>query len=70
MKAKYIIGAAVIVIFLVWGASAFMNTTVQYVSIEEAAMSNRTVQVMGKIDFDAVNYNSESSLTVCWEPSP
>ena len=61
MKAKYIIGAAVIVIFLVWGASAFMNTTVQYVSIEEAAMSNRTVQVMGKIDFDAVNYNSENS---------
>lgn len=61
MKAKYIIGAAVIVIFLVWGASAFMNTTVQYVSIEEAALSNRTVQVMGKIDFDAVNYDSENS---------
>jgi len=61
MKAKYIIGAAVIVIFLVWGASAFMNTTVQYVSITEAAKSSRTVQVMGKIDFDAVNYDSDNS---------
>ena len=61
MNAKYIIGAVVIVVFLVWGASAFFKTTIQYVSIEEARQAERTVQVMGKIDFDDVNYNSETS---------
>ncbi len=59
MKAKYIIGTAVIVLFLVWGTSAFFKTTVQYVSIEAARSADRTVQVMGKIDFDRVNYNTE-----------
>lgn len=61
MNLKYIIGTAVIVVALVWGASAFFKSTVQYVSIEQAAMSARTVQVMGKIDFDRVNYNQDDS---------
>ena len=61
MKAKYIIGAVIIVVFLAWGASAFLKTTIQYVSIQEAARSDRTVQVMGKIDFDNVNYQTDSS---------
>lgn len=59
MKAKYIIGAVIIVVFLAWGASAFLKTTVQYVSLDEAIKSQRTVQVMGKIDFSQVNYNSD-----------
>jgi cytochrome c-type biogenesis protein CcmE len=58
MKAKYIIGAVIIVVFLAWGASAFFKTTIQYVPLAEAAGSTRTVQVMGKIDFSRVNYNS------------
>jgi cytochrome c-type biogenesis protein CcmE len=57
MKAKYAIGAIIIIVFLVWGATAFMNTTVQYVSIAEAAESPRTVQVLGKVDFDRVDYD-------------
>lgn len=57
MKAKYIIGSIIIVVFVVWGATSFMQTTVQYVEFETAAKSARTVQVMGKIDFDAVNYD-------------
>lgn len=61
MKAKYIIGGIIIVVFLVWGASAFLKTTIQYVSIDEAARSERTVQVMGKIDFDKVNYQTDQS---------
>ncbi len=59
MKAKYIIGGVIIVVFLVWGASAFLKTTIQYVSIDEAARSERTVQVMGKIDFDQVKYETD-----------
>ncbi len=58
MKAKYIIGGIIIVVFLIWGTSAFLKTTIQYVSLDEAFKGKRTVQVMGKIDFDKVNYNS------------
>ncbi len=61
MKAKYIIGGAIIVLFMVWGTSAFLKTTIQYVSIEQAAKATSTVQVMGKIDFDRVTYNTEQS---------
>ncbi|MDF1544462.1 MAG: cytochrome c maturation protein CcmE [bacterium] len=61
MKAKYIIGGVVIALFTVWGASAFFQTTIQYVSIDKARNSNQMVQVMGKIDFDNVNYNADDS---------
>lgn len=59
MKPKYIIGAVIIIVFLGWGASAFLKTTIQYVSLDEAANSKRIVQVLGKIDFHAVNYNAD-----------
>lgn len=59
MRAKYIIGGAVVVLFLVWGASAFFKTTVRYVSLEEARRANETVQVMGNIDFDHVVYDAD-----------
>ncbi|MEW5994505.1 MAG: cytochrome c maturation protein CcmE, partial [Candidatus Zixiibacteriota bacterium] len=61
MKSKYIIGGVIIVVFLVWGTSAFMKTTIRYVSIDEARTSNRTVQVMGRIDFDRVHYNAQGA---------
>jgi len=59
MRLKYIIGGLVIVAFLIWGATAFLQTTIQYVSIDSAMKSQRTVQIMGKIDFDRVLYNAE-----------
>lgn len=58
MKAKYIIGGVIILVFLAWGASAFLKTTIQYVSLDEAEHSQRTVQVLGKIDLGKVNYNT------------
>jgi len=61
MKAKYIIGGIIIVLFMFWGASAFFKTTIQYVSIEKAKSSTKIVQVMGKIDFDKVFYNADDS---------
>jgi len=61
VTAKYVVGVLVVVVFLVWGTSAFLKTTIQYVSIEKARTATRTVQVMGKIDFNTVNYNSEQS---------
>lgn len=57
MNVKYVIGVIIIAVFIVWGAFSFVETTIQYVSLEAAAISTRTVQVMGKIDFDAVVYD-------------
>lgn len=56
MNAKYIIGIVIIAVFIVWGGYSFMETTIQYVSLQVAATSDRTVQVMGNIDFDGVIY--------------
>ena len=61
MNAKIIIGIVVIAVFIFWGATAFFETTIQYVSLEEAAHAERTVQVLGKIDFDQTLYNADSS---------
>lgn len=60
MNARYIIGVIIIAVFIVWGAFSFMETTVQYVSLEAAAGSPRTVQVMGKINFDVVTYDEKN----------
>jgi len=59
LSIKYVIGGLIIVLFVVWGAYSFMKTTIQYVSIEQARTSERVVQVMGEIDFDRVNYNTD-----------
>jgi cytochrome c-type biogenesis protein CcmE len=61
VKAKYIIGGIIIVVFVVWGATAFLKTTIQYVPIETAMSSDKVVQVLGKIDFDQVNYNTDEA---------
>jgi cytochrome c-type biogenesis protein CcmE len=61
MKAKYIIGGVIIIVFVLWGASAFLKTTVQYVSIAEAKNTPRTVQVLGNIDFSDVHFNADKS---------
>ena len=56
-----IIGSVIILVAMAWGISSFMGTTVQYVSIAEARMADRTVQVLGKIDTEKVKYNSTDS---------
>ena len=61
MKAKYIIGGIIIIVFMIWGAISFMNTTIQYVPIEQARNSDKIVQVMGKIDFDTKQHDAENS---------
>lgn len=58
---RYIIGGLIVVVFIAWGAMAFLKTTIQYVSIEESLTADHIVQVMGQIDFDLVNYNVDES---------
>ncbi len=64
MKAKFIIGGIIVVVFAVWGASAFLQTTVKYVSFDEARNADRTVQIVGGIDFDSVKYDSERNRLI------
>ncbi len=64
MKAKYIIGAVIIVAFAIWGMSSFLNQTIKYVSIKDVPGTSRTVQVMGKIDFDTVVFDTDSARLV------
>lgn len=64
MKAKYIIGTAIVLVFIVWGGSAFLRTTVKYVSFDEARKATRTVQVVGRIDFDDVTYDTDHNRLV------
>jgi cytochrome c-type biogenesis protein CcmE len=64
VKAKYIIGAVIIVAFAIWGMSSFLNQTIKYVSIKDVPGTTRTVQVMGKIDFDTVVFDTDSAHLV------
>ncbi len=58
MKIKYLIGIAIIIIFVVFGALSFRKTLTPYVSFEEARRSGVTVQVIGEIVFSQVNYDT------------
>jgi cytochrome c-type biogenesis protein CcmE len=64
LKAKPVIGIVIIAIFAVWGISSFMSTTIKYVPLAEVSQSQGNIQVMGKIDFDAVEYDTENSRII------
>lgn len=64
MKAKFIVGILIIAVFAVWGISSFMATTIKYVPLAEVSRSTGNIQVMGKIDFDAVEYDTDSSRLI------
>ncbi len=61
MKTKIIIGTIIILVFAGWGISAFLDTTIKYVSFEEAEKAERVVQVAGGIDFSTVNYDANKA---------
>ncbi len=60
MKPKFIIGAAVILLFSIFGFSAFNSAVTPYVSFQEARESSRQVQVMGYLEKgEEWGYNTE-----------
>ena len=63
MKSKYIIGALIIVSFIVWAGVSFNKTLTPYVSIEEAKSREATVQVKGK-RVDEGNFDIEKNMFV------
>ena len=64
MKVKYIVGGIIIIVFIVWGVSAFIKTTVSYVSFSEAMVATNTVQVAGHIDFNNIEYDTTRSRLI------
>jgi cytochrome c-type biogenesis protein CcmE len=64
VKPKYMVGGIIIVAFIIWGVTSFMSTSIQYVSLDEVPKTTGTVQVMGKIDFNAVTYDAAHSQLI------
>jgi cytochrome c-type biogenesis protein CcmE len=64
VKPKYIVGAVIIVAFIIWGVMSFMSTSIRYVSLDEVPQTTGTVQIMGKIDFNAVTYDAAHSQLI------
>lgn len=64
MNIKYVVGGVIIAVFMVWAAMSFMSTAIKYVSLDEVAKTSGVVQLMGKINFDAVEYDAEHSRLV------
>ena len=61
MRIRFVIGGVVIALLIIWGAYAFLRTTVRYVPLEKALSAEHTIQVLGKIDRATVNYDAERS---------
>jgi cytochrome c-type biogenesis protein CcmE len=60
MKAKYIIGILVIVVFIIWTSISFQKTLTPYVSIAQAKKVENVVQVKGK-RLDSGTFNIEQN---------
>jgi cytochrome c-type biogenesis protein CcmE len=59
---RAIIAIIVIAIFGGFGIWSLMDTATPYVGFEQARAMNKTVQVLGKIDFENINYDENTGL--------
>jgi cytochrome c-type biogenesis protein CcmE len=48
LKIKYIVGATIIVVFIIWAGISFNKTLTPYVSLSDAKKTQSIVQVKGK----------------------
>ena len=62
MKAKYVIGVAVIVGAAIFGATAFQGSMTPYVDFAEAKQSGDRCQIMGNIVQEMTNYETSSQM--------
>lgn len=47
MKKRYLVGGAIVVVFLVVGGLSFLNSSVEYATLSRAEQSGKKVQVTG-----------------------
>ena len=62
MKPKYLIGIAIIVVFVIFGALSFKKTLTPYVSFGEAQRTGAPVQIIGEVVFPEVKYDTSAHL--------
>ena len=62
MKAKYVIGIAVILGAAVFGATAFQGSVTPYVNFAEAKQSGDRCQIMGDIVHEKTLYETSSQM--------
>jgi cytochrome c-type biogenesis protein CcmE len=62
VKAKYVIGVAVILGAAVFGATAFQGSVTPYVDLAQAMQSGDRCQVMGDIMHDKTVYETSSQM--------
>lgn len=48
MKKRYLVGGAIVVVFLIVGGLSFLNSSVEYATLSKAEESGKKVQVTGK----------------------
>jgi cytochrome c-type biogenesis protein CcmE len=60
MKKAYLVGAGLLLVFLVLGLTTFSKTMTPYVTFQEAQASSRTVQVMGGLEKGTSRYDTAS----------
>ena len=59
---RTVISITVIIIFGALGIWSLMDTATPYVGFEQARAMTKTVQVLGKIDFENTNYDENTGL--------
>ena len=58
MKKAYLVGAGLLLVFLVLGLTTFSKTMTPYVTFQEAQASSGTVQVMGGLQKGTSSYDT------------
>ncbi len=62
MKKRYVIGGAIVAVFLVIGGLSFLNSSVEYATLSKAEQSGKKVQVTGKWVQDmSTHYDTENN---------
>lgn len=63
MKTRYIVGGAIVVVFLIIGSLSFLNSSVEYATLGKAKESGKKVQVTGKWVKDMDTYYDTEANT-------
>lgn len=62
MKKRYLVGGAIVAIFLVIGGLSFLNSSVEYATLSRAENSGKKVQVTGKWEQDmSTHYDTKNN---------
>jgi cytochrome c-type biogenesis protein CcmE len=60
MKTKYILGIAIIIIFIIYAGFSFRRSLTPYVDFQQAEKSGSTVQIIGNILHQETSYDIQT----------